>query len=231
MPPGQKHVLVVEDDAKTSDIVRAYLETDGYRVTLAYDGGEGLATARKDPPDLIVLDLLLPVLSGLDVCRTLRHESDVPIIMLTALSTEEDKLTGLDLGADDYLTKPFSPRELAARVRTVLRRATEDDGFRKPEVLTYGEISLDLGQHSAMVRGEEMHLTPTEFRLLAVLVREPGRVFSRSHLVERALGYDYDGMDRTVDVHVLNLRRKIEHDPYHPDYIRTVYGMGYKFGG
>ena len=231
MPPGLKRVLVVEDDVKTADIVRMYLEKDGYRVATAYDGPGGLEAARSDKPDLIVLDLLLPGLSGLDVCRTLRSESDVPIIILTALSTEQDKLNGLDLEADDYVTKPFSPRELVARVRTVLRRTREEALFRGTETLTQGDVSLELKHHTVAVRGQEVHLTPTEFRILTVLVREPGRVFSRSQLVEKALGYDYEGMDRTVDVHILNLRRKIEPDPYCPQYICTVYAMGYKFGG
>jgi DNA-binding response OmpR family regulator len=232
MPPDRKRVLVVEDDIKTAEIVRAYLKRDGYDVVTAHDGREGLAAARNDSPDLIVLDLLLPGLSGLDICRSLRSESMVPIIMLTALSTEPDKLAGLDLGADDYITKPFSPRELAARVRAVLRRTAEEKATpAKNGVLTYGDVSLNLEQCAVMVRGREIYLTPTEFRILAVLVREPGRVFNRTQLVEKALGYDYDGMDRTVDVHILNLRRKIEQDPNHPEYIRTVYGMGYKFGG
>jgi len=230
MPPVRKRVLVVEDDVKTAEIVRMYLEKDGYSVTMAYDGKEGLNAARTDQPDLIVLDLLLPGLSGLEVCRTLRSQSAVPIIMLTALSTEADKLNGLDLGADDYLTKPFSPRELAARVRAVLRRTVEEGVSRGPITLTYGDIMVNLQQHTAVVRGQEVHLTPTEFRILATLIGEPGRAFSRSQLVEKALGYDYEGMDRTVDVHVLNLRRKIELDPYHPEYLRTVYGIGYKFG-
>jgi DNA-binding response OmpR family regulator len=222
--------LVVEDDVKTADIVRLYLERDGYRVATAHDGAQGLDTARTNPPDLIVLDLLLPGLSGLDLCRILRRESSVPIIMLTALSTEQNKLTGLDLGADDYLTKPFSPRELVARVRAVLRRAPEES-VPGTKALVCGPVSLDLDQRTVLVRGQEVHLTPTEFNILAVLLREPGRVFSRSQLVEQGLGFDYEGMDRTVDVHVLNLRRKIELDPNRPEYIRTVYGVGYKFGG
>lgn len=230
MPLVRKRVLVVEDDVKTAEIVRMYLEKDGYSVTTAYDGKEGLNAARADQPDLIVLDLLLPGLSGLEVCRTLRSQSAVPIIMLTALSTEPDKLNGLDLGADDYVTKPFSPRELTARVRAVLRRTTEEGVFRGPTTLTYGDVTVNLQQHTVVVRGQEVHLTPTEFRILAALIGEPGRAFSRSQLVEKALGYDYDGMDRTVDVHVLNLRRKIELDPYQPEYVRTVYGIGYKFG-
>ena len=230
MPPVQKRVLVVEDDVKTADIVRQYLERDGYRVVTAHDGAQGLDTARTSPPDLIVLDLLLPGLSGLDLCRILRRESSVPIIMLTALSTEQNKLTGLDLGADDYLTKPFSPRELVARVRAVLRRSPEES-VPGPKALVCGPVFLDPGQRTVLVRGQEVHLTPTEFNILAVLLREPGRVFSRSQLVEQGLGFDYEGMDRTVDVHVLNLRRKIELDPNRPEYIRTVYGVGYKFGG
>ncbi len=230
MPLAQKRVLVVEDDVKTADIVRLYLERDGYRVSTCHDGTEGLNTARADPPDLIVLDLLMPGLSGLDLCRTLRGESSVPIIMLSALSTEQNKLTGLDLGADDYLTKPFSPRELVARVRAVLRRAPEDPlAGAKP--LVSGPVSLDPGQRTVSVRGREVHLTPSEFNILAVLLREPGRVFSRSQLVEQALGFDFEGVDRTVDVHVLNLRRKMELDPNRPEHLRTVYGVGYKFGG
>ena len=231
MTTAGQQVLVVEDDFKTANIVRAYLEKDGYRVATVHDGREGLAAARDNPPDLIVLDLLLPGLSGIDVCRTLRSESTVPIIMLTALSTVPDRLNGLGLGADDYVTKPFSPRELVARVRAVLRRADERNGGLESEILSYGEVSLDLAQCRLTVRGQRAHLTPREFKILTVLMREPGRVFSRSQLVEQAFGYDFDGTDRTVDVHILNLRRKIEQDSNRPQYIRTVYGMGYKFGG
>ena len=231
MVSKQKQVLVVEDDVKTSDIVRAYLEKDGYDVITAHDGLEGLSAARHYSPDLIVLDLLLPGVSGLDVCQTLRNELSIPIIMLTALSTEQDKLRGLDLGADDYVTKPFSPRELVARVRAVLRRTTEEKSKRESQIVTYQDISVDLAQCTVYLNGEEIPLTPTEFRILAVLIQEPGRVFSRGQLVEQSLGYNYDGMERTIDVHILNLRRKIEADLNHPEYLRTVYGMGYKFGG
>lgn len=231
MATAGQQVLVVEDDFKTANIVRAYLEKDGYRVATVHDGREGLAAARDNPPDLIVLDLLLPGLSGMDVCRTLRSESSVPIIMLTALSTVQDRLNGLGIGADDYVTKPFSPRELVARVRAVLRRADEQREGGEPEILSCGDVSLDLVQCKLSVRGQRTHLTPREFKILAVLMREPGRVFSRSQLVEKALGYDFEGMDRTVDVHILNLRRKIEQDPNRPQYVCTVYGMGYKFGG
>ena len=230
MPTGRKRVLIVEDDHKTADIVRLYLEKDGYDVACSHDGRDGLDAVRASPPDLVVLDLLLPGMSGLDVCRTLRSEFDVPIIVLTALSTEQDKLNGLDLGADDYVTKPFSPRELAARVRAVLRRSGEEDDLAGPPRLKFEDLNLDMTRHVVNVGLQEAHLTPTEFRILAVLMREPGRLFSRTQLVEKALGYDYDGLDRTVDVHVLNLRRKIGPGPDQPQYIRTVYGLGYKLG-
>lgn len=234
MPIGRKRVLIVEDDYKTADIVRLYLEKDGYDVACFHDGRDGLDAVRSSPPDLVVLDLLLPGMSGLDVCRALRSEFDVPVIVLTALSTEQDKLNGLDLGADDYVTKPFSPRELAARVRAVLRRTSDEDEFigslPAAQALAYEDLNLDLVRHVAKVGPREAHLTPTEFRILAVLMREPGRLFSRTQLVEKALGYDYDGLDRTVDVHVLNLRRKIEPGANQPQYIRTVYGLGYKLG-
>ena len=230
MATGRKRVLIVEDDYKTADIVRLYLEKDGYDVDCSHDGRDGLDAVRSSPPDLVVLDLLLPGMSGLDVCRALRSESDVPIIVLTALSTEQDKLSGLDLGADDYVTKPFSPRELVARVRAVLRRTSDEDDFTGAQTLTFEDLNLDLARHIVKVGVREAHLTPTEFRILTVLMREPGRLFSRTQLVEKALGYDYDGLDRTVDVHVLNLRRKIEPGPDQPQYIRTVYGLGYKLG-
>lgn len=226
-----RQVLVVEDDRKTADIVRRYLEKDGYQVSNAYDGNDGLRAALDLRPDLIVLDLLLPGLSGTNLCQALRQENCTPIIMLTALSTEEDKLAGLDLGADDYITKPFSPRELVARVRAVLRRTNNGAAAPESGVILFGEIALDPKQFTVSVQGQEVYLTPTEFKILATLMQEPGRVFSRAQLVEQALGYDYAGMDRTVDVHILNLRRKIEPDSLHPDYLRTVYGIGYKFGG
>ena len=234
MAAAGKRVLIIEDDHKTAEIVRLYLERDGYQVTSVHDGREGLEAVRAEPPDLVILDLMLPGMSGLDVCRSVRGESQVPIIVLTALSTEQDKLAGLGLGADDYVTKPFSPRELAARVKVVLRRGSVGalggaaDDIRPP--LTYRELVLDLDRHTATVGQVEAHLTPTELRILAVFMAEPGRLFSRGQLVEKALGYDYDGMDRTVDVHILNLRRKIESDPNSPEYIRTVYGIGYKLG-
>ena len=220
-----KRVLVVDDDAKTVELVKLYLNRDGYRVLTAHDGIEALRLAREGHPDLIVLDLMLPGIDGLEVCRTLRDESDVPIIMLTAKTTDQDKLTGLDLGADDYVTKPFSPRELAARVRAVLRRIP---GERGPKEIKYGELTVNFLKHEASLFEKPLKLTTVEFKLLGILAKEPGRVFSRAELIEKALGYDFDGFDRTIDVHILNLRRKLERDPSHPKYIQTVYGAGYK---
>jgi len=220
-----KRVLVVDDDVKTVELVKLYLSRDGYRVLSAYDGVEALRLARESHPDLIVLDLMLPGIDGLAVCRTLRDESDVPIIMLTAKTTNRDKLAGLDLGADDYVTKPFSPKELAARVRAVLRRLP---GERGPAEVKHGVLTVDFPKHEAYLAGRPLNLTTIEFKLLGVLAKEPGRVFSRAQLIEKALGYDFEGFDRTIDVHILNLRRKLEPDPNHPRYIKTVYGAGYK---
>ena len=230
MVATKRRILVIEDDTKTAEIVRLYLERDGYEVLTAYDGVRGLELAREENPDLIVLDLLLPGLSGLQACGTIRRESGVPIIMLTAMSAEDDKLRGLELGADDYVTKPFSPRELAARVRAVLRRTTEEEFEQGPREVQWAGLNLDFRRHKVNVDGREVQLTPTEFRILGIMAREPGRVFSRSQLVDRALGYDFEGLERTVDVHILNLRRKIESDSSRPQYIRTIYGTGYKLG-
>jgi DNA-binding response OmpR family regulator len=222
-------ILVVDDNRKTVDLVRAYLEKDGYRVSAAYDGLQALELARQKRSDLIVLDLMLPGMDGLDVCRVLRGEGNkVPIIMLTAKTTEADKLIGLDLGADDYVTKPFSPRELLARVRAVLRRVGEEE-YEGPSEMRFDDLLVDFVGHQVQVRGEPVHLTPTEFKLLEVLIRGPGRAFSRLELLDRVFGYDFEGFERTVDVHVKNLRKKIEPDPKNPTYIKTVYGVGYKF--
>ncbi len=220
-----KKVLVVDDDVKTVELVKLYLNRDGYRVLTAYDGNDALQMARESHPDLIVLDLMLPGMNGLEVCRTLRTESDVPIIMLTALTTDDDRLTGLNLGADDYVTKPFSPRELAARVRAVLRRIP---GERGPDKVEHGALTVNFLKHEAFLEGKPLNLTPIEFKVLGALVKEPGRVFSRAQIIEKALGDDFDGFDRTIDVHILKLRRKLEPDSHHPRYIKTIYGAGYK---
>ncbi|MFC2060444.1 response regulator transcription factor [Chloroflexota bacterium] len=226
---ANKRVLVVDDDAKTVELVKLYLNRDGYRVLTAYNGIDALRLARESHPDLIVLDLMLPGLDGLQVCRTLRNESDVPIIVLTAKTTEQDKLIGLDLGADDYVSKPFSPKELAARVRAVLRRIPEEALRRGPVEVTQGELTINFIKHDASLAGKSLNLTPIEFKLLGVMVREPGRVFNRAQLIDKVFGYEFEGFDRTVDVHILNLRRKLEPHPNLPRYIKTVYGEGYKF--
>lgn len=221
-------ILVVDDDRKTVDLIRMYLEKDGYRVLVAFDGHAAIDIARNQRPGLIILDLMLPKVDGLDVCRLLRSESNIPIIMLTAKTTEHDKLIGLDLGADDYVTKPFSPRELVARVRAVLRRgiAESEPG---PEQILYGDLEVDFVRHEARIGGVTVHLTPKEFTLLEIMIKQPGRVFSRLELLGLAFGYDYQGFERTVDVHMMNLRKKIEPNPAQPRYVQTVYGVGYKF--
>jgi DNA-binding response OmpR family regulator len=221
-------ILVVDDDRNIVDLVRLYLERDGYQVLVAHDGLEALRLARQRRPDLIVLDLLLPEVDGLDVCRILQTESKVPIIMLTAKTTEEDKLIGLELGADDYVTKPFSPRELVARVRAVLRRV-DQEAPQGPMELRFADLVIDRRSHEVRMQDEVVNLTPTEFQLLEVLAEEPGRAFTRLELLDRVFGYDFVGFERTVDVHVKNLRKKIEPDPKQPTYIQTVYGVGYKF--
>jgi two-component system alkaline phosphatase synthesis response regulator PhoP len=220
-----KRVLVVDDDVKTVELVKLYLNRDGYRVLIADNGNDALRLARESHPDLIVLDLMLPEMNGLDVCRTLRQESDVPIIMLTALTTDDDRLTGLNLGADDYVSKPFSPRELAARVRAVLRRLP---GERGPAKVIRGSLTIDFLKHEAYLADRPLNLTPIEFKVLGVLAKEPGRVFSRAQIIENALGQDFESFDRTIDVHILKLRRKLEPDSHHPKYIKTIYGAGYK---
>jgi two-component system alkaline phosphatase synthesis response regulator PhoP len=222
---SSKKVLVVDDDVKTVELVKLYLNRDGYRVLTAYNGNDALKMARENHPDLIVLDLMLPGINGFEVCRTLRSESEVPIIMLTALTTDDDRLTGLNLGADDYVTKPFSPRELAARVRAVLRRFP---GERGPDKIQLGTLTVNFLKHEAFLESKPLNLTPIEFKVLGVLIKEPGRVFSRAQIIENAFGHDFDSFDRTIDVHILKLRRKLESDPHHPKHIRTIYGIGYK---
>jgi DNA-binding response OmpR family regulator len=223
-------ILVVDDDPKTVASVRLYLEHAGYEVVAAADGRQALALAQESPPpSLIVLDLMLPEVDGLSVCRTLRARSDVPIVMLTARSTEEARLEGLDLGADDYVVKPFSPRELVARVRAVLRRFPAGAAHRAP--LEIAGLKLDPATREVRVRGRQVSLTPREFLLLEAIARAPGRAFTREELVQRAFGPDYEALDRTIDAHVVNLRRKIEPDPSAPVYIRTVFGVGYRFEG
>ena len=224
-------VLIVEDDANTANLVGLYLRRDGHRVAHAPDGVTGLRLAREARPDLVVLDLMLPRLDGMEITRALREESSVPIVMLTARVDETDRLQGLDLGADDYVTKPFSPRELAARVRAVLRRTKREAQANGPVKLANGEVELDLKSRQVTIAGASVSLTPTEFSLLEMFIREPGRVFTRDQIIDRVFGYDFDGFDRTVDAHVSNLRRKVHQaSPKGRKYVHTVYGVGYKFG-
>lgn len=223
------NILLIEDDPGVVDIARAYLAHDGHDVLVANDGLEGLRLARESNPDLLVLDLMLPKIDGIEVCRIIREESDVPIVMLTARYGEEDRLAGLDLGADDYITKPYSPKELCARVRAVLRRTARQNGNQQRDVMQYGSIRVDQAQRTAAIGGRQVTLTPTEFRLLVMFVSAPGRTFTRDQIIDRAFGYDFDGFDRTVDAHVSHLRRKLEAGG-EPRYIHTVYEVGYRFG-
>ena len=218
-------ILVAEDDLKQAELIRRYLEREGHLTVVVHDGREAIDEARRRSPDLLVLDVMMPKVDGLDVCRVLRADGDVPIIMLTARSTEDDLLLGLDLGADDYLTKPYNPRELVARVRTVLRRTRSRAAG---EVYRVGELEIDPARHEVRLAGRLVELTPAEFKILACLAASPGRAFSRQQLLEHAFGFDHYVFDRTVDVHVMNLRKKIEPSSGAPAYLKTVYGVGYK---
>ncbi len=222
--PNVARILVVDDEPKIVQLVRDYLERAGFAVSTARDGNEALMRAHAERPDLIVLDLGLPGLDGLEVTRRLRRDSGVPIIMLTARHEETDKVVGLELGADDYVTKPFSPRELTARVRAVLRRHTSP----ADDVLRAGNLTLDVPRLRAEVSGRIVPLTATEFQLLATLAAQPGRVFTRSQLLDGIHGVAFDSYERAIDAHVKNIRRKIEPDPREPRYLLTVYGVGYR---
>jgi DNA-binding response OmpR family regulator len=220
-------VLVVEDEPKIAQLARDYLEHAGFRVVTAGDGRSGLKAVGRERPDLIVLDLKLPDLDGLDVTRTLRKDSNVPIIMLTARSEESDKLIGLELGADDYMTKPFSPKELVARVRAVLRRWAL--ALKGGETIRVGDLVIDRSRMQASLGDRPVDLTPTEFQLVAALAGSPGRVFTRSQLLDVLHGVAFESYERAIDAHIKNIRRKLEPDPRRPRYLLTVYGVGYRF--
>ena len=224
-----KRIVVIDDEQSVREVVQAYLEKDGYHVFVAENGTEGLALAERMNPALIVLDLMLPDVSGEEICSEIRSRSDVPILMLTAKASEEERVAGLVSGADDYLVKPFSPRELVARVRAVLRR-TQSVETPLVETLSFagGRLEIDTVQHVVKRDGAAVELTPNEYKLLVTLARYPGRAYSRFELINRVQGYDYEGYERTIDVHVKNLRKKIEPDPAHPRYVETVMGVGYK---
>ncbi|MCL2882434.1 MAG: response regulator transcription factor [Coriobacteriia bacterium] len=223
-----RRILLVEDEKTIRDAVAAYLEREGYWVTPAADGRAALDAFATHRFDLVILDLMLPKVSGEVVCREIRNHSDVPLIMLTAKGELDDRIMGLEMGADDYLIKPFSPRELIARVRALLRRVHTGDEPQRDK-LVYGDLELDVTAHQALLAGKDLDLTASEFKLLTTLARYPGRVYSRMELVEKVLGYDFEGYERTVDSHVKNLRAKLGDDPRNPRFIYTVHGVGYRF--
>jgi DNA-binding response OmpR family regulator len=227
MELGMKRILIVDDEEMIVRTVKAYLDHEGFKTYTAYDGASALQAFEEKGPDLIILDLMLPKLSGLEVTRAIRAKSSVPIIMLTAKAAEADRVVGLELGADDYVVKPFSPRELVARIRAVLRRF--DGEGAEAERIVAGDLEVDLKTRELKVKGKPIDLTPTEFDLLTYLARHPGQVFTRLQLLREVQGYTYDSFARTVDTHVKNLRRKTEDDPKTPRYIQTVHGVGYRF--
>jgi len=228
----RKKVLVVDDEVKISEVIKSFLESKEYIVYTAENGSQALSIFERENISFVILDLMLPDISGEEICIRLRKKSRVPILMLTAKVGEEDLLKGLDIGADDYLTKPFRLKELYARMEAILRRSSDDLAplYRKMS-FRGGDLEVDLESHSIKKNGSEVNLTPNEFKLLAALIKYPGRVFSRDDLINKALGDDYDGYDRSVDSHIKNLRQKIETDSKNPVYVLTIHGIGYKFGG
>ncbi|MEO8540161.1 MAG: response regulator transcription factor [bacterium] len=224
----QSSALVVEDDPRTAEVIRRYLESDGFTVRVAIDGQEALTAARLHEPDVILLDVMVPQIDGITVCRRIRAESDVAILMVTARTNELDILDALSNGADDYVTKPFRGRELVARVRAVLRRTRLVSG-KSERPLEFGPLTIDPRRHEARIEGSVVDLTRKEFLVLHTLAANAGKAFTRGELVEAAFGMDYEGLERSVDVHVRNIRKKIERDPEAPDYLHTLYGVGYRF--
>ena len=226
-----ERILVVDDEASIQEIVRAYLEREGFIVYTASDGKEALDLAARKQPQLIVLDLMLPDVPGEEIARQVRERSDVPILMLTAKSSEDERITGLGIGADDYVVKPFSPRELVARIKAILRRAgTGEVPLTEQMLFDDGRLVIDGVRHEVRIADEPVDLTPTEYKLLSALAQYPGRAYSRFELINRVQGHDFEGYERTIDAHVKNLRRKIEVDAAHPHYVETVPGVGYRLG-
>jgi DNA-binding response OmpR family regulator len=222
-----KKIFVVDDEPQIVKVLKAYLENAGFQVVTASDGKAALLTFQREKPDFMILDLNLPGMDGLDICRAVRHESNIPILMLTARVEEADRLIGLELGADDYVVKPFSPREVVARVRTIFRRTNAEP--TKPDIIQEGNLVIDLEQHTVNLAGKAIELTPTEFEILVTLAKQPKRVFSRLQIMEQAQGDAYEGYERTIDAHIKNIRVKLEPNPKKPIYIQTVFGLGYKF--
>lgn len=225
-----KKILVVDDEIKILEVVKSYLEREGFSVITETNGNNVLDTFKKEKPDLVILDLMLPGISGEELCKRLRQFSNVPILMLTAKVQESDKINGFSIGADDYITKPFSPRELVMRVKAILRRTTDDVPLAEVMSFNNDDLVVDLRAHTVRKKGVVVNLTPNEFKILKILIRNPNRVFTREELIEKVMGFDYEGYDRTIDAHIKNLRQKIEDDTKNPVYIKTVYGVGYKFG-
>ncbi|MFV9567699.1 response regulator transcription factor [Thermoanaerobacter mathranii] len=225
-----KKILVVDDEIKILEVVKSYLEREGFSVITETNGNNVLDTFKKEKPDLVILDLMLPGISGEELCKRIRQFSNVPILMLTAKVQESDKINGFSIGADDYLTKPFSPRELVMRVKAILRRTTDDVPLAEVISFNNDDLVVDFKAHTVKKKGVVVNLTPNEFKILKFLIRNPNRVFTREELIEKVMGFDYEGYDRTIDAHIKNLRQKIEDDTKNPTYIKTVYGVGYKFG-
>jgi len=226
---AQYSVLIVDDDVKLVKLLQTYFTKEGYITYTASDGLDALQVVRERKPDIMVLDLMLPGLDGFDVCRKIRKDNDIPIIMLTAREEESDRLIGLELGADDYVTKPFSPKEVIARAKAILRRANKE--VVRSEPIKAGTLIIDLECHQVAKNGQIIDVTPTEFKILELLASNIGKVYSRLQIVEQTQGYTYEGYERTIDAHIKNLRRKVENDPKEAQYIQTVYGIGYKFAG
>ncbi|GMB01539.1 response regulator transcription factor [Pelosinus sp. IPA-1] len=226
---AQYSVLIVDDDVKLVKLLRTYFEKEGCMTYSANDGLDALQVVREKKPDIMVLDLMLPGLDGLDVCRKIRKDNDIPIIMLTARDEESDRLIGLEIGADDYVTKPFSPKEVVARAKAILRRANKE--MVRSEPIQVGTLIIDLERHQVTNGGHIVDVTPTEFKIMELLAANTGKVYSRLQIVEQIQGYSFEGYERTIDAHIKNLRRKIETNPKEPQHIQTVYGIGYKFAG
>lgn len=227
---AQNSVVIVDDDEKLTKLLQTYFEKEGFITWVAHEGFEAVKLIREKKPDIIMLDLMLPGIDGWEICRRVRRETDIPILMLTARDEETDRLIGLEMGADDYVTKPFSPREVVARAKVILRRSKKSAPVRT-EAVKIGNLSINYERHEIKKDGDLIDVTPTEFKIVELLTTNPGRVYTRLHIVEFIQEYAFDGYERTIDAHIKNLRRKMEDNPKDPQYILTVYGVGYKFAG
>lgn len=226
----QNSVVIVDDDEKLTKLLQMYFEKEGFITWVAHEGFEAIKLIREKKPDIIMLDLMLPGIDGWEICRRVRRETDIPILMLTARDEETDRLIGLEMGADDYVTKPFSPREVVARAKVILRRSKKNAPLRT-DAIKIGNLSINYERHEIRTDGDLIDVTPTEFKIIELLTTNPGRVYTRLHIVEFIQEYAFDGYERTIDAHIKNLRRKMEDNPKEPQYILTVYGVGYKFAG